>query len=154
VKTYTIKKAEIKHEWHLIDASGQTLGRLSSQIARILQGKNKPTFSPTMDNGDFVVVINAEKVAYTGNKATKKFYYTHSQYPSGFKQVSLEEMLTKHPTRVIEHAVKGMLPHNRLGDEMANKLKVFAGEKHPYAAQFPKAKPAAAAETPTATETK
>jgi len=113
VKTYSVKKSDIKRQWHVIDASDKVLGRLATQVASLLMGKHKPMFSRHLDTGDFVVVINADKVRLTGNKARQKVYYRHSGYPGGLKSVSFEEMMQTHPTRVIEHAVKGMLPHNR-----------------------------------------
>ena len=135
MKTYSTKASDIERQWHVIDASGKTLGRLSTQIARLLMGKHKPIFSPNLDTGDYVVVINAEKVRVTGNKPRQKFYYRHSGYPGGIKSISLERMMQTHPTRVIEHAVKGMLPHTRLGASMKKKLKVYAGDSHPHLAQ-------------------
>jgi large subunit ribosomal protein L13 len=138
VKTYSVKKAEIQQEWFVVDAAGQNLGRLASKIATILHGKHKPVFSPGMDVGDFVIVINAGKVVVTGNKLVDKKYYRHSLYPGGLKETSLAKMLATHPTRVIEHAVKGMLPKNRLGRAMVKKLKIYAGDTHPHAAQQPK----------------
>jgi large subunit ribosomal protein L13 len=135
MKTYSPKAADIERQWHVIDASDQILGRLATQAAGLLMGKHKPTFSRHMDTGDFVVVINAAKVRVTGNKAEQKLYYRHSGYPGGLKSISLEKMMQTDPTRVIEHAVKGMLPHNRLGAQMMKKLKVYAGEAHPHLAQ-------------------
>lgn len=135
MKTYSTKPDDIKRQWHVIDASAQTLGRLSSQIAKLLMGKHKPIYSPHLDTGDYVVVINAAKVRVTGKKVKEKIYYHHSGYPGGLKSITLEEMLRTRPTRVIEHAVKGMLPHNRLGRAMFKKLKVYAGESHPHQAQ-------------------
>jgi len=133
MKTYSAKTSEIKREWHLIDASDKILGKVATRAARLLMGKHKPIFSPSLDTGDYVVVINAEKVKFTGNnKAREKLYFRHSGYPGGLRSVSLEEMLQTHPTRVIEHAVKGMLPHNRLGAKMLRKLKVYAGANHPH----------------------
>ncbi len=132
MKTYSAKASEVKREWYLVDASGKILGRLASKVATLLMGKHKPTYSPNLDMGDYVVVINAEKIRFTGNKAKDKLYYRHSGYPGGLKSTTLEEMLKKHPTRVIEYAVKGMLPHNKLGARMFKKLKVYAGENHPY----------------------
>ena len=133
MKTYSAKASEIKREWHLVDARDKILGKIATQIARLLMGKHKPAFSPNLDCGDYVVVINAEKVKFTGNnKAREKLYHRHSGYPGGLKSVSLEEMLKTYPTRVIEHAVKGMLPHNRLGAQMLRKLKVYAGAEHPH----------------------
>jgi len=136
MKTYSAKPADIEREWHLIDANDQTLGRLSTQAARLLMGKHKPIFTPSQDTGDFVVVINAEKVRVTGNKIKQKLYHRHSGYPGGLTSVTLEKMMQNHPTRVIEHAVKGMLPHTRLGNQMMRRLKVYAGEVHPHASQL------------------
>jgi len=136
MKTYTPKANEIERKWHLVDASGQTLGRMSAQIAKILIGKHKAMFVKNMDTGDFVVVINAEKIRVTGKKLTDKSYYRYSGYPGGIRSVTLGEMLQKHPERVIEHAVKGMLPNSRLGRAMYKKLKVYAGDKHPHQAQL------------------
>jgi large subunit ribosomal protein L13 len=135
MKTYSIKAAEIERQWHVIDASDKILGKLATEAAKLLMGKHKPTFSRHLDTGDFVVIINAEKVRFTGKKAEQKLYRSHSGYPGGLKAVSLERMMATHPTRVIEHAVKGMLPHNRLGAKMLKKLKVYAGEEHPHLAQ-------------------
>lgn len=135
MKTYSIKAAEIERQWHVIDASGKILGKLATEAAKLLMGKHKPTFSRHLDTGDFVVIINAEKVRFTGEKAEQKLYHSHSGYPGGLKTVNLERMMETHPTRVIEHAVKGMLPHNRLGAKMLKKLKVYAGEEHPHLAQ-------------------
>ena len=135
MKTYSPKAADIERQWHLIDASDQVLGRLATRVAGLLMGKHKPTFSRHMDTGDFVVIINAAKVRVTGNKTKQKLYYRHSGYPGGLKSTSLEKMMQTDPTRVIEHAVKGMLPHNRLGAQMKKKLKVYAGEAHPHLAQ-------------------
>ncbi|MGD9117252.1 MAG: 50S ribosomal protein L13 [Dehalococcoidia bacterium] len=135
MKTYSIKAAEIERQWHVIDASGKILGKLATEAAKLLMGKHKPTFSRHLDTGDFVVIINAEKVRFTGKKAEQKLYHSHSGYPGGLKTVNLERMMATHPTRVIEHAVKGMLPHNRLGAQMLKKLKVYAGEEHPHLAQ-------------------
>jgi len=138
VKTYVTKPDEVQREWFVVDATGKTLGRLATEIARILRGKHKPIYSPMIDVGDYVIVINAEKVRVTGRKLTDKFYYRHSGYPGGFKQVSLRDMLARHPTRVIEYAVRGMLPKNALGRRMFKKLKVYAGPEHPHQAQNPK----------------
>jgi len=132
MKTYSTKASDIKREWHVMDASDKVLGRFATQVANLLMGKHKPMFSPNLDTGDFVVVINAAKIKVTGNKAKQKLYYRHSGYPGGLKSISLEKMMQTHPTRVIEHAVKGMLPHNRLGARMFKKLKVYAGETHPH----------------------
>jgi len=138
VKTYSVKASEIKREWHLVDASDQVLGRLATRIARLLMGKHKPIFTRNLDTGDCVVVINAEKVRLTGNKVKQKVYYRHSGYPGGLKTISYEKMMATHPTRIIEHAVKGMLPHTRLGNSMIKKLRVYAGENHPHADQLKK----------------
>jgi len=138
VKTYVTKPDEVQREWFVVDASGKTLGRLATEVARILRGKHKPTYSPMIDVGDYVIVVNAEKVRVTGRKLTQKFYYRHSGYPGGFKQISLGDMLARHPTRVIEYAVRGMLPKNALGRRMFKKLKVYAGPDHPHQAQNPK----------------
>jgi len=136
LKTYTTKTTDIEREWHVIDASGQTLGKLATQVARLLMGKHKPIFSPNLDTGDFVIVINAEKVRVTGNKLKQKLYYRHSGYPGGMKSIPLEKMMQTNPARVIEHAVKGMLPHTRLGASMRKKLRVYAGDTHPHLAQI------------------
>ncbi len=136
MKTYSTKAADIKREWHIFDASDKVLGKLSTQVASLLMGKHKPIFCRNMDVGDFVVVINAEKVRVTGNKAKQKLYYRHSGYPGGLKSVSFEKMIQTHPTRVIEHAVKGMLPHNRLEAKMMKRLRVHAGDAHPYQGQI------------------
>ncbi|MCL4368867.1 MAG: 50S ribosomal protein L13 [Actinobacteria bacterium] len=136
MKTYSPKASEIVRRWHVIDASGQTLGRLATQIAQLLKGKHKPMYAPHMDVGDFVVVVNAEKVRVTGDKLEQKQYYRHSGYPGGIRSVSLGTQLQTHPTRVIEHAVRGMLPHNALGRAMYRKLKVYAGPTHPHGAQL------------------
>ncbi len=135
MKTYATKESDIKREWHVIDASDKILGRLATQVASLLMGKHKPIFSRNLDTGDFVVVINADKIRVTGNKAKQKLYYRHSGYPGGLKSISLEKMMQTNPTRVIEHAVKGMLPHHRLGASMLKKLRVYAGNTHPHLAQ-------------------
>ena len=135
MKTYSTKASDIERQWHVIDASGKILGKLATQAASLLIGKHKPIFSPNLDTGDFVVITNADKVRVTGNKAKQKLYYRHSGYPGGFKSISLEKMMQTHPTRVIEHAVKGMLPHTRLGASMMKKLKVYVGDTHPHLAQ-------------------
>jgi large subunit ribosomal protein L13 len=135
MKTYSTKAADIQRQWHVLDASGQTLGKLATKAATLLLGKHKPIFTPNLDTGDFVVIINAAKVSFSGNKEEKKLYYRHSGYPGGLKKVSLEEMLQADPTRVIEKAVKGMLPTNRLRAVRMKKLKVYAGEAHPHLAQ-------------------
>jgi large subunit ribosomal protein L13 len=138
MRTHSTKPAEINREWYLVDAEGKTLGRLASEIAKILRGKNKPIYAPHLDTGDYVVVVNAEKIHVTGRKLDQKVYYRHSGYPGGLKTISLREQLKKHPTRVIRSAVWGMLPHNRLGRTMIKKLKVYAGDSHPHQAQQPK----------------
>ena len=136
MKTYSTKASDIKREWHIIDASDKVLGRLATQIAVLLMGKHKPIFSRHLDTGDFVVVINAEKIRVTGNKTKQKLYYRHSGYPGGLKSISLERMMQTHPTRVIEHAVKGMLPHTRLRAKMMKRLRVHVGDAHPYQGQI------------------
>jgi large subunit ribosomal protein L13 len=128
---------EIDRRWHLIDASGRILGRLASEVAVLLRGKHKPIFSPHLDTGDFVVVINAEKVVFTGKKLKEKVYHRHSGYPGGIKSTTAEKMLKTHPTRVLEKAVRGMLPRTKLGDALFRKLKVYAGAAHPHASQRP-----------------
>jgi large subunit ribosomal protein L13 len=133
--TATAKANDLRPRWQVLDAKGQVLGRLSVQVAHILKGKHKPNYSPHMLTGDFVIVINAGKVRVTGRKADQKVYYSHSQYPGGLKEVPYESMMAKHPTRVVEHAVKGMLPHNRLGRQMFRRLKVYEGPEHPHESQ-------------------
>jgi len=133
MKTYSAKPADIKRKHHVIDAADKTLGRLSIQIANLLMGKHKPIYTPSQDTGDFVVVINAEKVRVTGKKAQQKTYYRHSNYPGGLKSITLEKLMQKFPTRAIEYAVKGMLPHTRLGARMMKKLRVYAGSTYPNA---------------------
>lgn len=137
MKTYSAKPLEVERKWYLFDAEGQTLGRLAVQIANILRGKHKPEYTPHIDTGDFVVVINAEKIAVTGKKETDKKYYRHTGYPGGLKVASFKELMEKDPRKALEKAVKGMLPHNTLGGEQFNKLKVYAGSEHPHAAQNP-----------------
>lgn len=132
MKTYSVKANEIKRDWHIIDAKGRVLGRLATEVAQLLMGKHKPIFSRHLDAGDFVVVINAAKVDVSGNKEKQKLYHRHSGYPGSLKSITLEEMLKTKPERVIEHAVKGMLPKNRLGNAMIKKLKVYAGDSHPH----------------------
>ena len=138
MKTYTAKPGEIQREWFLVDAEGQTLGRLATRIADMLRGKGKPAYTPHVDTGDFVVVVNAEKIAVTGSKLDTKIYYRHSGYPGGIKQRTLREQLERRPTEVIRKAVKGMLPKNKLAAAQLTKLKVYAGPDHPHAAQAPK----------------
>ena len=137
--TYSPKPGEITRAWHVIDATDVVLGRLATHAATLLRGKHKPTYAPHMDTGDFVVIINAEKIAVSGNKRDDKFVYRHSGFPGGLKQRSVGEMIEKHPDRLVEKAIKGMLPKNRLGRAMAKKLKVYAGPEHPHAAQQPAA---------------
>ena len=137
MKTYSAKPLEVERKWYLIDADGEILGRLATKIATILRGKHKPEYTPHIDTGDFVVVINAEKIQVTGKKETDKKYYRHSGYPGGLKIASFKELMEKNPTAALEKAVKGMLPHNTLGDDQFQKLKVYAGIEHPHAAQQP-----------------
>ena len=137
-KTYVPKAGEVTREWILVDANDQNLGRLATRIASVLLGKHKPNFTPGTDTGDFVVVVNAERIRVTGNKMEEKIYYRHSMYPGGLKSISLRQQLEKHPERVIQDAVWGMLPHNKLGRQIIKKLKVYAGPDHPHAAQNPK----------------
>ncbi|MDP2920471.1 MAG: 50S ribosomal protein L13 [Dehalococcoidia bacterium] len=132
MKTYSVKASDIKREWHVIDAGDEILGKVATRAATLLSGKHKPMFVRNMDVGDFVVIINAGKVRFTGKKAVQKMYYRHSQYPGGLKQVSLEKQMEQTPERVIEHAVKGMLPRNRLNASMMKRLRIFAGADHPY----------------------
>ncbi|MGW0037105.1 50S ribosomal protein L13 [Gordonia desulfuricans] len=137
MSTYTPKAGDITRTWHVIDATDVVLGRLAVQSANLLRGKHKPTYAPHMDGGDFVVIINAEKVALTNNKAQTKLNYRHSGHPGGLKAQTTAELLESHPERVLEKAIKGMLPHTKLGRAMASKLKVYAGPNHPHAAQRP-----------------
>jgi large subunit ribosomal protein L13 len=136
-KTYSAKRDELDARWYLIDAQGKVLGRLATEIATILRGKHKPTFTPHLNCGDYVVVVNAKKVDVTGDRLDSKIYYRHSQYPGGLKQETLRQVLQKHPERAIERAVKGMLPHNRLGAQILSRLKVYPGPTHPHEAQQP-----------------
>lgn len=133
--TYTAKAKDIERDWHVIDANGQTLGRLATQIAILLHGKHKPIFTPHIDTGDYVIVVNASKVRLSSNKAQKKIYYRHSGYPGGLKEIPFEKLLASKPERVIELAVRGMLPHTPLGKQMLKKLKVYPGPTHPHQAQ-------------------
>jgi len=135
MKTYSTKASEIERQWHVLDASDKILGKLATEAAKLLMGKHKPIFTRHLDTGDFVVIINAKKVRVTGKKMEQKLYHSHSGYPGGLKTINLERLMATNPTRVIEHAVKGMLPHNRLGAKMLKKLKVYAGEEHPHLAQ-------------------
>jgi large subunit ribosomal protein L13 len=138
MKTYSQKASEIQRDWYVVDASGQVLGRLATQIATLLRGKHKPTFTPHLDGGDFVIVTNAEKIRVTGRKADQKVYYRHTGYPGGLKMTSYKMMREKHPDRILRQAVKGMLPKNRLGRRLMTKLKIYAGPHHPHAAQQPR----------------
>lgn len=137
MKTFVTKPAEVERNWYVIDAEGQTLGRLASKIATILRGKHKPIYNPSVDCGDFVIVVNAEKIRVTGQRLDQKVYYRHSGYPGGLSEITLRQQLAKHPTRPIELAVRGMLPKNKLGRKMIKKLKVYAGQEHPHQAQQP-----------------
>ncbi len=139
MKTYTPKAADITREWWVVDAQDKTLGRLATQIAGLLMGKHKPMYAPHMDVGDYVVVINVAGIRVTGGKMDNKIYYRHTGYPGGIKKATFREVFSTHPTRVVEHAVKGMLPRNRLGRAMFKKLKVYAGPDHPHQAQVTKA---------------
>jgi large subunit ribosomal protein L13 len=138
MKTYTAKKGEIVRVWYLVDADGQTLGRLATRIADTLRGKGKPQYTPHVDSGDFVIVVNAEKIRVTGNKLDQKRYYRHSGYPGGLRSRTLREQLDRRPTEVLRTAVKGMLPKNRLARQQLTKLKIYAGPEHPHEAQAPK----------------
>ncbi len=138
MKTFVLKADDIQRDWYVVDATGKTLGRLATQVAHILRGKHKPVFSPSMDVGDHVIIVNAEKVYVTGNKLEDKRYYRYTGYMGGLKSVTLTEQLKKHPDRVLTHAIRGMLPKTRLGRAMIKKLKVYAGSSHPHAAQKPK----------------
>jgi large subunit ribosomal protein L13 len=138
VKTYTVTPADIQREWYVVDARGKTLGRLAAEVAKILRGKHKPIFTPYTDCGDFVIIINADKIRVTGRKMDEKMYYRHSGYPGGFKTIRLRDQLALYPTRTVELAVRGMLPKGRLGRAMYKKLKVYASETHPHQAQQPK----------------
>lgn len=136
-KTYTTKPSDITRKWYVVDAQGKTLGRLATRVATILKGKHKPEYSPHMDVGDFVVIINADKIHVTGRKMDQKIYYRHSGYPGGLSKITLRNQLVRYPTRAVELAVRGMLPRNRLGRKMLGKLKVYASPEHPHAAQKP-----------------
>jgi large subunit ribosomal protein L13 len=136
-RTYVTKPAEVKRSWYVVDAQGQTLGRLATQIATILRGKHKPTYSPSVDCGDFVVVVNAEKIHVTGRRLDQKIYYRHSGYMGGLTEITLRQQLEDHPDRVITSAVRGMLPKNKIGRKMLKMLKVYAGPDHPHQAQQP-----------------
>jgi large subunit ribosomal protein L13 len=138
VRTFTAKEAEIERDWYVIDADGQTLGRLASRIAPILKGKHKPIYTPHLDCGDFVVVVNADKVRVTGRKLDQKQYHHHSGYPGGLTSINLRDQLSRYPERVLQAAIRGMLPKNKLGRRMIKKLKVYAGDSHPHQAQSPR----------------
>ena len=137
MNTYMANPDKIERKWYVVDAEGQTLGRLASEVAKVLRGKNKPVYTPHVDTGDYVIVVNAEKVKVTGKKLDQKIYYHHSDYVGGMKETTLKEMLNKHPERVVEYAVKGMLPKGPLGRSMIKKLHVYAGPEHNHAAQKP-----------------
>jgi len=136
-KTYTLREAEIDRRWYVVDATDETLGRLASRIARVLEGKNKPTYTPNLDSGDHVIVLNAGKVAVSRDKLDSKVYARHSGYPGGYKEETLGHLLARRPEEVLRRAVKGMLPHNRLGAKQLRKLKIYAGPDHPHQAQQP-----------------
>ena len=137
MKTFSAKPAEVRRDWYVVDATGKTLGRLSTEIARRLRGKHKPEYTPHVDTGDYIVVVNAEKIRVTGNKLKDKMYHHHTGYIGNLKSVPLDKLLETHPERALEHAVKGMLPRGPLGRKMLSKLRVFAGPEHPHAAQQP-----------------
>ena len=138
MKTFMQRKEDVQRDWYVIDADGQTLGRLASKVANVLRGKHKPTYTPHVDGGDYVIVVNAEKVVLTGNKLNDKIYYNHSRYTGGLRERTAKEMVEKYPVEMVERAVKGMLPKGRLGRQMYKKLFVYDGENHPHSAQKPK----------------
>ena len=138
MKTLSIKKSEIRKNWWVVDAEGQTLGRFASKISQILRGKHKPDFTPHMDMGDFVIIINAEKIGVTGNKESEKTYFSHTGYPGGSKEISLASMRKSSPEKILMKAIQGMLPHNKLGRAVINHLKIYKGPHHPHSAQIPK----------------
>jgi large subunit ribosomal protein L13 len=138
MKTYSAKPNSVSQDWYVVDAAGKTLGRLATEVAHRLRGKHKPEYTPHVDTGDYIVIVNAEKVHVTGKKATDKIYHSHTGYPGGLKSISFEKLIDKAPERAIQSAVKGMLPKNPLGREMFKKLKVYAGNEHPHLAQQPK----------------
>ena len=138
MKTISAREQDIQRDWYVVDAQGETLGRLATRVATILRGKHKPNFTPHVDCGDYVIIVNAEKIHVTGQKMVQKKYYRHSGYPGGLREVALRDQLQKFPNRVLEHAVRGMLPKNKLGRQMFRKLKVYAGPDHPHQAQQPK----------------
>lgn len=135
--THVVKESDLQHRWYTVDATGKVLGRIASDIAYILHGKHKPAFAPYLDNGDYVIVLNADKIAVTGKRLTSKMYYRHSGYPGGLSSMSLEQLLQTHPERAIETAVRGMLPKNKLGEQMIKKLRVYTGSEHPHEGQQP-----------------
>ena len=137
MKTYSAKAESVERDWYVVDAAGKTLGRLATEVATRLRGKHKPEYTPHVDTGDYIVVLNAEKITVTGNKSKNKIYYSHTEYPGGIKDISFEKLLDKAPERVIQSAVKGMLPKGPLGREMFRKLKVYVGSEHPHTAQQP-----------------
>ncbi len=143
MKTHTVKAADISEHWYVVDASDKVLGRLASEIAKVLRGKHRPEFSPHLSLGDHVIVVNAEKVYLSGNKREQKVYYSYSGYQGGLKMRTIKQVLDKDPSRVVQHAVKGMLPHNRLGRRLLKKLKVYAGPDHPHVSQQPQEFPTA-----------
>ena len=138
MKTFMQRKEDVQRDWYVIDAEGQTLGRLASKVANVLRGKHKPTYTPHVDGGDYVIIVNAEKIVLTGNKLNDKIYYNHSRYTGGLRERTAKEMVEKYPVEMIERAVKGMLPKGRLGRQMYKKLFVYDGENHPHSAQKPK----------------
>ncbi|MDD7733126.1 MAG: 50S ribosomal protein L13 [Firmicutes bacterium] len=137
MKTTMAKPLEVERKWYVVDATDQVVGRLATNIAAVLRGKHKPTFTPNVDTGDYVIIVNADKVRLTGNKENKKTYRYHTGYPGGIREIPYAELLEKHPERILEKAIKGMLPHNKLGRQMYRKLKVYAGPEHAHAAQMP-----------------
>ena len=138
MKTFMQRKEDVQRDWYVIDAEGQTLGRLASKVANVLRGKHKPTYTPHVDGGDYVIIVNAEKIVLTGNKLNDKIYYNHSRYTGGLRERTAKEMVEKYPVEMVERAVKGMLPKGRLGRQMYKKLFVYEGENHPHSAQMPK----------------
>jgi large subunit ribosomal protein L13 len=138
MKTLVARKEDVNRDWYLVDAENLVLGRMATQIANVLRGKNKPTYTPSVDTGDFVIVVNADKIALTGNKLADKMYYSHSGYPGGIKSINAGKLQEKKPGEIIRHAVKGMLPKNKLARHMLNKLKIYSGPVHPHKAQQPK----------------
>lgn len=135
MKTYTLKGKEVETRWHVVDAAGRPLGRVATEVAHLLRGKYRPTFTPHMDNGDYVIVVNASEVQVTGNKSQQKLYRRHTGYPGGLREIPFAKLITQHPERVMQQAVKGMLPHNRLGRKLLKHLKVYGGPEHPHEAQ-------------------